>query len=136
VGGVDDDAYWERVAEYVDGESVIASAGWRSAQEVADLCNRARLFVSASPTESFGMALVEAMACGTTCVVNGAYTGFTETELRPHVHGNITGAYGSTVELVAKALADDVRIDASAWATQYSLSRTRPTVARFIDARL
>jgi glycosyltransferase involved in cell wall biosynthesis len=135
IGGVDDTAYWERVAEYVDGESVVLD-GWRSAGEVAAFCNRARLFVSASPQESFGMALIEAMACGTTCIVNGTYTGFAEAELGPHVHGSVTGVDGSTVELVAKALADDVRIDGSAWAMQYSLSRTRPRVARFIDARL
>jgi len=135
VGGVDDVAYYDQLARYVDGVSVI-STGWEPAQTIADLCNRARLFVSASVKESFGMALIEAMACGTTCVVNGAYSGFPESELRPHVHGNITGARGSVVELIAKALADDVRIDGSAWAMRYSLSRTRPTVMRFIDAFL
>jgi glycosyltransferase involved in cell wall biosynthesis len=134
-GGIDDVAYYDQVARYVDGVSVI-STGWEPAQTIADICNRARLFVSASAKESFGMALIEAMACGTTCIVNGAYSGFPEEELAPHVHGNITGARGSVVELIAKALADDVRIDGSAWARRYSLSRTRPTVTRFIDAFL
>jgi len=135
VGGVDDPAYWEEVARHVDGVSVI-STGWARAEMIAELCNRARLFVSASPGESFGMALIEAMACGTTCVVNGSYTGFAESDLRPRVHGNITGAMGSVVELVAKALADDVRIDGSDWAMQFSITRTRPRLARFIDAHL
>jgi glycosyltransferase involved in cell wall biosynthesis len=138
VGGIDDQtyrAYHDQVARHVDGVSVI-STGWEPAPTIADLCNRARLFVSASPRESFGMALIEAMACGTTCVVNGTYSGFPEDELRRHVHGNITGARGCVVELMAKALADDVRLDGSAWAMRYSLSRTRPTVTRFIDARL
>ena len=135
VGGVDDRAYYDQVARHIDGVSVI-STGWEPAHTIAELCNRARLFVSASSKESFGMALIEAMACGTTCVLNGAYSGFPEGALRPHVHGNITGARGSVVELIAKTLADDVRIDASAWAMRYSLSTTRPTVARFIDAFL
>ena len=136
VGGVDGDAaYANAVAAHVDGVSVIAH-GWRSAEEIARLCNRARLFVSASPQESFGMALIEAMACGTTCLVNGHYPGFAEAELRPHVHGNVAGRQGSTVELVAKTLADDARIDGSDWAMQYSLSRTRPTVTQFVDARI
>jgi glycosyltransferase involved in cell wall biosynthesis len=145
VGGVDDVAYWEKVAQYVDGVSVISTVdparptapeSWRSAQAVAGLYNRARLFVAASPRESFGMALIEAMACGTTCVVNGAYTGFAEADLAPHVHGHVTGSEGSVVDLVAKAMADDVRIDGSAWAMQHSITRTRPRLAHFIDARL
>jgi glycosyltransferase involved in cell wall biosynthesis len=135
VGGADDRAYCREVANYVDGVSVV-SRGWRSAEEIADLCNRARLFISASPAERFGMALVEAMACGTTCVVDGTYSGFAEADLRRHVHGNITGRKGVVTELAAKALADDVRIDASDWAMQYSLRRTRPAVAQFIDERL
>ncbi len=145
VGGVDDVAYWQEVARHIDGVGVIstvdpsdptAAGAWRPAPEVARLCNRARMFVSASPRESFGMALVEAMACGTTCVVNGAYTGFPDADIGRQVHGNVTGADGSTVELVAKALADDVRIDASQWATQYSITSTRPQVTRFIDERV
>jgi len=138
VGGVDDAAYrdyYDAVMASVDGVSVV-SHGWCSGEDIADLCNRARLFVSASPLERFGMAMIEAMACGTTCVVNGTYSGFTEADLRPHVHGNITGRQGSIVDVVAKALADDVRIDASDWATQYSLRWTRPAVAQFVDARL
>lgn len=145
VGGVDDVTYWREVARHVDGVSVIstvdpacptAPTSWRSAQAVADLYNRSRLFVAASPRESFGMALIEAMACGTTCVVNGAYTGFVEDDLGPNVHGHVTGSQGSTVDLIAKAIADDVRVDGSAWAMQYSITRTRPRLARFIDARL
>jgi glycosyltransferase involved in cell wall biosynthesis len=138
VGGVDDaDSrdYYDAVMSYVDGVSVV-SHEWGSSEEIADLCNQARLFVSASPLERFGMALIEAMACGTTCVVNGMYSGFAAADLRPHVHGNITGRKGSIVDVAAKALADDVRIDGSGWAMQYSLRRTRPAVAQFVDARL
>jgi len=136
VGGAEGDPeYANAVDAHVDGVSVIAH-GWQSAIDIARLCNRARLFVSASAHESFGMALIEAMACGTTCIVNGRYTGFAEADLGPNVHGNITGREGSVVDLVAKALADDRRIDGSEWAMRYSLKRTRPTVTEFVDARL
>jgi hypothetical protein len=76
------------------------------------------------------------MACGTTCVVNGHYSGFAEVDLRPRVHGNITRQEGSIVELVAQALASDVRIDGSDWAMQYSVRSARPAVVHFVDAHL
>ena len=122
-GGVADPGYHRAVAPFVDGVSVIstipdpseasADAGWQSARELADLYNRARLYVSASRQETFSLSMIEAMACGTTCVVNGNYWGFAESELAPRVHGNVTGIDGCVLDLVAQALADDVRIDAS-----------------------
>lgn len=145
-GGVTDLAYYRKVLPFVDGVSVIstiadpsvpfADANWCSAAEIADLCHRARLYVSASAKEAFSLSMVEALACGTTCVVNGDYWGFAESDLRPRVHGNITGRSGSTVELVARALRDDVRIDAAGWARTYALSTMRPNVWQFIDARV
>ncbi|MGH8588126.1 MAG: glycosyltransferase, partial [Gammaproteobacteria bacterium] len=144
-GGVADTDYFREVEPYIDGVSVVssidpgqplASSNWRSAREIALLCHRARLFVMASPKESFGLALIEAMACGTTCVVNGDYRGFAEADLRPHVYGNITGKRGSVVDLAARALCDDVRNDASEWARKYALRETRRALSRFIDNRL
>lgn len=145
-GGAGDDAYHAAVAQHVDGVAVRSSivdpaapsgdVNWHSAAELAELSNRARLFVSASPKESFGMAMVEALACGTTCVVNGDYWGFEEADLRPRVYGNITGKRGSVLELATDALRQDVRIDASEWAGKYSLRTMREDVARFVDARL
>lgn len=144
-GGVDDLAYFYEVERYIDGVSVVSSidparplaeSNWRSAWEIAELCNRARLFVLASPKESFGMALIEAIACGTTCVVNGYYWGFVEADLRPNVYGNITAKQGWIVDLVAQALRDDIRIDGSEWARKYSLRETRTILNRFIEERL
>ncbi|MGQ0594222.1 MAG: glycosyltransferase [Gammaproteobacteria bacterium] len=144
-GGIADTAYFREVERYIDGVSVVssidpgqplASSNWHSAPEIARLCHRARLCVLASPKESFGLALIEAMACGTTCVVNGDYRGFAELDLRPNVYGNITGKRGSVVDLVARALCDDVRIDASDWARKYALRETREVLSRFIDNRL
>ncbi len=145
VGGVGDLDYFREVDRYIDGVSVVSSidsaqplaeTNWRSAVQIAELCNRARLFVTASPKESFGMALIEALACGTTCVVNGDYWGFTQADLQPNVYGNITAKQGSVLELAARALRDEVRIDASAWARKYSLKATRQTLSKFIDDRL
>lgn len=144
-GGVADPDYFREVERYIDGVSVLssidpgqplASSNWRSARDIALLCNRARLFVLASPKESFGLALIEAMACGTTCVVNGEYRGFAEADLRPNVYGNITDKRGSVVDLAVRALCDDVRIDASEWARKYALRETREVLSRFIDDRL
>ncbi len=145
VGGVADTAYFREVARYIDGVSVVSSvdpaqphadSNWRSARDIARLCRQARLCVLPSPKESFGLALIEAMACGTTCVVNGEYRGFAEADLRPNVYGNITGKRGSIVDLAARALRDDVRIDASGWARKYALRETRRVLSRFIDDRL
>jgi glycosyltransferase involved in cell wall biosynthesis len=145
-GGAQDERYHRAIAPYVDGVAVISSvadpadprgdASWHTGPELAELCNRARLFVSASPKESFSMAMIEAMACGTTCVVNGDYWGFAEADLRPHVHGNITGRRGSVLELAAAALHDDVRIDASQWAAKYALRAMRESVSQFVHARV
>ncbi|MDQ3825076.1 MAG: glycosyltransferase [Actinomycetota bacterium] len=144
-GGIDNLDYFDEVTRYIDGVAVASSIdpgdplaidSWRSAEEIAELCNRARLFVSASPKESFGMAMIEAMACGTTCVVNGDYRGFVASDLRPYVYGHITGSQGSVVEIVAQALHDDIRIDGSRWAKKYSVSEMRKLLMRFIDERL
>ena len=146
VGGVADLAYYREVEPFVDGVAVVstivdpaeplADSSWRTAREIADLCNRARLFVSASPKESFGLALIEAMACGTTCVVNGDYWGFAESELRPNVFGNISSKRGSVLDLVDEALHGDVRIDGSKWAGRYSLYKTRDAISRYVDERV
>ncbi|MBV8161655.1 MAG: glycosyltransferase [Acidimicrobiia bacterium] len=145
VGGVEDAGYWRQVAPHVDGVAVRATVdptapagpgSWRSAEEIAALCNRARLFVSASPTETFGMALIEALACGTTCVVDGAYRGFDADDLAPRLYGNVTESRGAILDLTARALDDGIRIDASAWAHKYSLPATRAALVRFVDARL
>ena len=145
VGGVTDPAYFAAVEPYIDGVSVVASldreqpqgaASWRSAREIAELCNRARLFVTASPRESFGIALLEALACGTTCVVNGEFRGFAESELAPRVFGHVAGKRGSTLDLIDQALAGEARIDASAWARKYSLGEIRKATLRFIRDRL
>jgi glycosyltransferase involved in cell wall biosynthesis len=145
-GGAGDLDYYREVEPFIDGVAVVSSivdradpsadANWHSGRELADLYNRARLFVAGSPKESFGMAMIEAMACGATCVVNGDYRGFADAALRPRVHGNVTGRRGSLVDLVAQALRDDVRIDGSQWARRYSLRATRDTVSRFVNDRV
>src|SRR6267143_1635292 len=60
-GGADPPEELERIAPYIDGAAVLASGAWLSAAAIAALLNRARLFVNASPKESFCIALVEAM---------------------------------------------------------------------------
>lgn len=145
VGGVGDAAYFSRVNEYIDRASVLsttdrkqptATSAWRSPAEIAALCNRARLFVMASPKESFCMALIEAMACGTTCVVNGHYWGFDEADIRPNVYGHTTARQGDILTLVDEALSHDVRIDGSVWARKFSLNETRGKLLAFINERL
>jgi glycosyltransferase involved in cell wall biosynthesis len=145
VGGTENLGYFRKVEPYFDGVAVIATAdtnapmqpqSWRSASEIADLCSRARLFVMPSPRESFCIAMIEAMACGTTCVVNGNYFGFDHAELRPHVYGPITRKRGAIADTIASALENDVRIDASEWVKKFSVEHTREKLLGFIKARL
>jgi|SRR5215213_9917090 len=144
VGGAGDPDYFAQVNEYVDNVSVFSTAeagnpgatGWKSSQEIAGLCNRARMFVMASPKESFCIALIEAMACGTTCVVDGNYWGFDEADIRPNVYGNTTGKRGTILDLVDEALSRDIRIDGSEWVKKFSLNETKKTLMKFIGERL
>jgi glycosyltransferase involved in cell wall biosynthesis len=145
VGGSSEPEYYPLVNKFVDGVSVLStsdpnnpmsSSSWRTASDIAALCNRARMFVMPSKEESFCIAMIEAMACGTTCVVDGAYYGFDETDLRPNVYGNITGQDGSIHDLIDNVLTDDIRIDASEWAKKYSLAETKKQLMAFIRARL
>ena len=145
VGGTENVEYFRRVEPYFDGVAVIATAdrkapmqpqSWRTAPEIADLCSRARLFVMASPRESFCIAMIEAMACGATCVVNGNYFGFDREELRPHVYGPITRKRGAIADTIASALEHEVRIDASEWVKKFSVDHTRQKLLGFIKARL
>jgi len=145
VGGVTDESYFKEVNEYIDNRSILstvdshnpeAGTNWRTPHQIADLCNRARMFVMASPKESFCIALVEAMACGTTCVVNGNYWGFDEAELRPHVYGHIKGKRGSILDVLDEALSRELRLDASEWVKKFSLGETKNQLLRFINARI
>lgn len=145
VGGSSEPEYYALVNEFVDGVSVLstsdpanpmAPSSWRTSRDVAALCNRARMFVMPSKEESFSIALIEALACGTTCVVNGAYYGFDENDLRPNVYGNITGRNGSIHDLIDEVLSMDIRIDGSEWAKKYSLAETQKQLVAFIHNRL
>jgi glycosyltransferase involved in cell wall biosynthesis len=145
VGGADDGDYFEQVNEYIDNASIFSTVdprrpgavtGWRPPREIADLCSRARLFVMASPKESFCIALIEAMACGATCVVDGNYWGFDEADIRPNVFGNTTGKRGSILDLIDEALSRDVRIDGSEWVKKFSLKETKKALLEFIGERL
>jgi len=145
VGGIGDAGYFSHVNEYIDRASVLsttdkqqptAMTAWKSPEEIAALCNRARLFVMASPKESFCMALIEAMACGTTCVINGHYWGFDEADIRPNVFGHTNARQGDILDLVDDALSRDVRIDGSVWARKFSLNETKAKLLAFINERL
>jgi glycosyltransferase involved in cell wall biosynthesis len=145
VGGVGDLDYYAELAPWIDGAAVCSTidpanptsfTAWRDSSQIAALLNRARLFVLASPSENFGIALTEAMASGVTCVVNGHYSGFDPQDLRPHVFGNIAGARGSILTLIERALADDVRIDASIWVQRHSVSRSGEAQRAFVQKQL
>jgi glycosyltransferase involved in cell wall biosynthesis len=141
VGGNAHHRYYREVLRYVDGVAVRATFsptadGWRDGREVARLCNRARFFVMPSPRETFCLALIEAMACGATAVVNGHYGGFDYEDLRPRVIGPVAGKRGSILDVLEKAIENDARIDASSWVTKYALPETKRQVMDFIRPRI
>ena len=145
VGGVDDADYYHQVCPYIDGvavrstidpDDVHSPGNWRSAPEIAELCNRARFYVTASPKESFGIALIEAMACGTTCITNGDYWGFDPADLGPHVFGSTTGRRGSVLDWLDAAFTQDIRLDGSEWAKKYATQLVGVRQLDFIERRL
>ncbi|HEY6345994.1 MAG TPA: glycosyltransferase [Bryobacteraceae bacterium] len=144
-GGVDDREYYSRVRAHIDGKAIQSTVdparpdsadGWCTSQQIARLCNRARFFVTASPRESFGIALTEALACGTTCVLNGCFTGFNPAELEAHVYGNIRGKRGEILDLLHQAFNLDIRRDGSEWVKKYSLESATSQQMGFIQERL
>jgi glycosyltransferase involved in cell wall biosynthesis len=146
VGGNGDDAYWSTVSRWVDGVAVRSTVveagegsynGFLPSAEVAALCRRARFMVMPSERETFCLALVEAMACGATCVVNGWYPGFDPAELAPRVFGPVDGPRGSILDVLDAAVRAEVRIDASAWARErFSIPAIAARLMPFIEARL
>ena len=145
VGGSSEPEYHALVNKFVDGVSVLstcdpenpmAASSWRTSRDIAALCNRARMFVMPSKEESFCIALIEAIACGTTCVVNGAYYGFDERDLRPNVYGNIAGRRGTIHALIDEVLSQNIRVDGSGWVKKYSLAKTKKQLMGFIHQRL
>jgi len=144
VGGIDDQMYYESLYPFIDHVSVCSTiedgrpevGNWRSPDEIAGLLNRARFFVTASPKESFGIALAEALACGTTCVLNGDFWGFDPMDLAPHVFGNITGKRGSILDVLEEALTGDVRRDGSEWVKKYSILHAAERQLEFVERRL
>ena len=145
VGGVDDRCYYETARQYIDQRSVRstidpgrpdATGSWLPAQQIAALLNRSRFFVTASPKESFGIAVAEALACGTTCVLNGDFWGFDPAELEPRVFGNVRGKRGSILDVLEEALRSDARRDGSGWVAKYSTRRAAQRQLEFIERRL
>ena len=145
VGGINDFDYFLQVKEYVDNVSVFSTidsqnpwstASWKSPRQIAGLCNGARMFAMASPKESFCIALVEAMACGTTCVVNGDYWGFDKADIRPNVYGSTTEKRGFILDSIDEALSKDIRVDCSEWVKKFSLKETKKTLLDFVNERL
>ena len=144
-GGVDDLGYYEKVRPYIEGLGVRSTIdparpdapdSWLLAPEIARLLNRSRFFVTASPKESFGIALAEALACGTTCVLNGDFWGFDPADLGPRVFGNIAGKQGSILDVLEEAIASDARRDGSEWVKKYSTRRAAVRQLEFIERRL
>ncbi len=146
-GGVhyEEDVYFREVMGHVDGTAIIsnadlhspfAPASWLGANAVADLFHRARLAVMPSPHESFCIALLEALACGTTCVVNGNYPAFAPKDLGPRVFGKVTGKQGPILDWIDQALEKDIRIDASQWVTRFSLDAIKPKLLQFVWKRI
>lgn len=135
-GGPDEHPdYFAEVMRCVDGEAVL-HIDWQDAHGVAAILNRARFFVSPSRRETFGIALLEALACGTTAVVNGRYSGFDAGALRSRVFGSVTRSTEPVLDTLERALAEDVRIDASEWAKNYSVALWRDRILAFISSRL
>jgi len=139
-----EDTYFQQVMGFVDGSAIIATANptqplapgnWLKAPELAALLHRARLFVMSSPQESFCIALLESLACGTTCVVNGKYSGLRPEHLCPQVFDSVSEKRGSILDWVEAALEKDVRIDGSTWARQFSLAEIKPKVLQFLQKR-
>ena len=144
-GGVDDHCYYEKVRPYIDGLSVRSTIdpahpdapdNWLSAPEIAALLNRSRFFVTASPKESFGIALAEALACGTTCVLNGDFWGFDPADFGPRVFGNVAGKQGSILDVLEEAIVSDARRDGSEWVKKYAIRRAAARQLEFIERRL
>jgi len=145
VGGTYHLNFFRRLNKYIDNVSVhstidpedpLAATNWWDSKKIAAICNRARMFVMPSPKESFCIALVEALACGTTCVVNGSYRGFKSQELRPYVYGHIDGKRGCTLDLVEEVLRREIRMDGSEWVKKYSLIEAKKAILQFFRERL
>jgi glycosyltransferase involved in cell wall biosynthesis len=141
----EEDLYFKEVMKFVDGVAILSNANpekplapssWLEPAEVASLFHCARLAVMPSPQESFCIALMEALACGTTCVVNGRYSAFKPEDVAPRVFGSVTEKRGTILDWVEAALQNDIRIDSSAWAAEFALAEIKPKMLRFIQERL
>jgi glycosyltransferase involved in cell wall biosynthesis len=140
----EEDLYFHEVMRYVDGVAVISNAdvldplaprNWLGADDVASLFHRARVAVMPSPKESFCVALLEALACGATCVVNGTYSAFNSEDLSSRVFGSVSGKQGDILEWIDLLLQKNVRIDSSAWVTRFSLAEIKPRLLQFVQER-
>ena len=145
VGGTFTNDYFQEVYKYVDGVSVMGTAkkgvpytdrNWINNKALARLYNSARLFVLPSKQETFGLALSEAMACGTTCVVDGEYPGMPQEELENYVLGNVREYTGSIIQNIDKALTEDIRLDGAEWVRKFSLLEQKRTIIDFIKIRI
>ena len=141
VGGTFNPSYLKSVQQYVDNKSVLWSGHtlkktWVDGPELANLYKKARAFVLPSKAESFGLSLVEAMACGATCVVDTRFAGIKKEELQTKVYGSVSGSEGKILENLDKVLSDNIHIDGSKWVSKYAINQKRDEILAFLKRRI
>jgi glycosyltransferase involved in cell wall biosynthesis len=123
----DEDYYAERVAPYVDGESVRYLGNVGGADRASVLGQAAALLHPLGFDEPFGLSVIEAMTCGTPVV--GYRRGALPETVEEGVTGFLVDDVGGAVAAVASALALD-RANVAA------VARRRFSADRMVDEYL
>lgn len=137
VGGTFTDSYFKEVASYVDGVMIKATFNikepyslnnWVNGKRLAALYNSAKIYACPSKQETLGLSVLEACACGSTCVVDGEYPGLPQEEFKEYVVGDVYKYNGHIIENIDRALTEDINKDASEWIKRYSIKEKRKEI--------
>jgi len=135
VGGHNNLKNFEKIKAYIKEDSGIETIDWVNDEYLCELYNTSKLFINPSKEESFCCSLVEAMACGAICIVNGKYNAFKETELNQYVIGNSEKYTNDLKNFIIRGILYEKNSDAQElWIkNHYSTSHLSNEILNFIN---
>ena len=134
IGGTHVPDYFNTIKNQIDGNK-IEHIFWLSTSELKNYYDTCCLSIMPSKRESLCWSVVESLACGCTCVVDGEYTGMGH-EIKPYIVGESLSWTNSLDKFVYNALEQNIKKDASEYMKGYSIKARKNEVISFIEGRL
>jgi glycosyltransferase involved in cell wall biosynthesis len=134
IGGTHDLSYFNSIQSKIDG-NIIEYIQCLSTAELKNFYDTCRISIMPSKRESLCWTIVESLACGCTCVVDGNYEGIGQ-NIKSYIVGESLKCTNNLKKFIYDALEKDIKIDASEFMEQFSIKNRKYEILSFIKERL